>query len=240
MTSGRSPADELAAVFVRVSGLLLTTDTVNTALELLTSLARETFPASDGAGLTLLGPTGDRVSAAATDPRVEVADALQYELGQGPCLAAWDRRAVVRVDDVLRDDRWPEWGRAAAGVGVRSVLSAPMVAGSEGLGAMKVYASVPGAYGEREERLLTMFATQCAVMLANVRTAEDARRVSDRLKEVLRERDVIALGKGIVMARDGVDEQAAFLVLADEARRDRTTLRQAAERLVRSTTHDRR
>ncbi|GAA1348797.1 GAF and ANTAR domain-containing protein [Saccharothrix algeriensis] len=234
MESESLPTDELAAVFARVSGLLLSAETVNNGLALVTALAKESFAGTAGAGITLLDQAGDRVTAAATDAVVERADALQYELGQGPCLTAWEQRAVVRVDDLDREERWPDWVRAVAGVGLRSVLSAPLLLDGKLLGAMKVYASGPGAYGEREEHLLTMFATQAAILLDNLRTSEDARRVSDDLRRALRGRDVVALAKGVVMARDGVDERAAFLVLADLARRRGTTLRRACEHLVRS------
>ncbi|MBB5957977.1 GAF domain-containing protein [Saccharothrix tamanrassetensis] len=228
-------ADELAAVFVRVSGLLLSTETVNTALTQITALAKETFPGTVGAGITLLDPDGNRVTAAATDAVVERADHLQYELGQGPCLAAWEERTVVRIDDLDRDGRWPDWVQAMTGVGLRSALSAPMVVGEEAMGAMKVYSPEAGVYGEREEHLLTMFASQAGILLANMRTREDARRVSDDLREAMRGRDVITLAKGVIMARDGADERTAFLTLADTARQRRETLRQASEHLVQST-----
>ncbi len=235
--ASESPGDELAGVFVRVSGLLLSADTVNTALRLITASAKEAFPGAVGAGFTLSDPDGRRLTAAATDDVVARADALQYELGQGPCLTAWEERTVVRVDDLSREDRWPEWVREVSGTGLRASLSTAVVAGAEALGAMKVYASEPGAYGEREERLLAMFATQAAVLLANMRTAEDARRVSDRLKDALHGREVIALAKGIIICRDGADERTAFLVLADLAQRRRKTVRETAEDLVRSTIH---
>jgi GAF domain-containing protein len=232
--------DELAGVFARVSGLLLSTETVGTALKLITSLARQTVPGTAGAGITLLDPRGERVTAAATDAVVERADSLQYRLGRGPCLAAWEDRVVVRIDDLAADDRWPDWSGPTAALGLRSSLSAPLVAGSRSLGAMKVYARGPGAYGAREEHVLTLFASQAAVLLANARTAQDAERVSDRLRDGLREREVVTLAKGIIMARDGVDERAAFLALTDAARQQRTTLRQAAEQLTRSTVRRRR
>ncbi|WP_447002733.1 GAF and ANTAR domain-containing protein [Saccharothrix isguenensis] len=235
MASELSPGDELAAVFVRVSGLLLSRETVDTALRLITSSAKESLPGSAGAGITLMGPDGDRVTAAATDAVVERADALQYELGQGPCLTAWEQRTVVLIDDLEREDRWPEWIRAVAGAGLRSTLSAPLTAGAETLGALKVYGSRPGIHGEREEHLLTMFATQAAILLTNLRTSEDARRISDDLTDALRGRDAVAFAKGILMGRDGADERAAFLMLADMAQRRRRTLRDVAEDLVRST-----
>jgi GAF domain-containing protein len=233
-----SPAgDELAGAFVHASGLLLSAEAVRTALRLITSAAREVFPGTAGAGVTLSDPDGRRVTVAATDDVVARADALQYELDQGPCLTAWAERVVVRVDDVDREDRWPAWVEAVRGTGLRSALSAPVVAGARALGAMKVYASEPDAYGEREERLLTTFATQAAALLANMRTAEDARRVSDRLKDALQGREVIALAKGIIISRDGVDERGAFLALAELARQRRRTVRDTAEDLVRSTVH---
>lgn len=229
--------DELAGAFVHASGLLLSAEAVKTALLQITSSAKETFTGAAGAGITLSDPDGCRVTAAATDDVVARADALQYELDQGPCLTAWAEGVVVRVEDLDREDRWPRWVEAVRGTGLRSALSAPVVAGGRALGAMKVYASESDAYGEREERLLSLFATQAAVLLANVRTAEDARRISDRLKDALHGREVIALAKGIIISRDGADERGAFLALADLARRRRETVRETAEDLVRSTVH---
>jgi GAF domain-containing protein len=233
-------ADELTAMVARTSGLLLSADTVQTALELITATATETFPGSNGAGISLLDSEGRRTTAAATDAVVQQADALQYELGEGPCLTAWEERHVVRVDDLPADARWPSLARASGAVGVRSVLSAPLVAGSGSLGAIKVYAARPRAFGDREEPLLTMFATQAAILLANMRSAEDARRISDDLRDALRGREVITLAKGILMARERIDERAAFLTLTDTARREGRSVRQAAERIARSTVRRRR
>jgi AmiR/NasT family two-component response regulator len=120
------------------------------------------------------------------------------------------------------------------------VLSAPLVAGSGSLGAVKVYAEQPRMFGEREERLLTMFATQAAILLANMRSAEDARRISDTLKDALRGREVITLAKGVIMARQGVDARAAFLALADTAQQQGRTVRETAERIAESTVRRRR
>lgn len=239
MSSDAPVADELAGVFARVSGLLLSAETVDAALKLVTSLAVQTVPGTAGAGITLPDPRGGRVTTAATDAVVGRADASQYQLGRGPCLTAWQDRVVVRIDDLAEDDRWPDWARQAAGLGLRSSLSVPLVAGTQTLGALKVYAREPHAYGPWEEHVLTLFASQAAVLLANLRTARDAERVTERLRDSLRGREVVALAKGIIMARDGVDERAAFLTLTDVAARRRTTVRQAAERLARSTARHR-
>jgi GAF domain-containing protein len=221
-------ADELAAVFARMSGLLLSTETVNTVLELVTALAKEAVAGTDGAGVTLLDEHGDRVTTAVTDPVVAHADGLQYELDEGPCLTAWERRVLVRVDDLTRDDRWPRWAAAAVATGMRAVLSAPLVAGDEGLGAIKVYSRHPGAFDDKDEHLLTLFAAHAAVLVANVRSYEDARRVSDELRDSMRGRDLINIAKGVLMAREATDERTAFLLLTRMAREQGRPLREVA------------
>ncbi|WP_280449986.1 GAF and ANTAR domain-containing protein [Nocardia brasiliensis] len=155
-------------------------------------------------------------------------------------MTAWSDRVLVRIDDLATDERWPAWSRAAAELGLRASLSAPLVAGSHALGAIKVYAVQPDTFGVREENLLTMFSAQAAMLLAHVRAAEDAERVSAHIADGLRAREVVTLAKGIVMARDGVDERTAFLTLAHTARRQDTTVRQVAERLAGSTVTRRR
>lgn len=233
-------AEQIAAAFARMSGLFLTAETVETALSMITALAAAMVPHTAGAGLSLLDAHGARSSAAATDEIVLRADAVQYELGTGPCLTAWADHVVVRIDDLTTDERWPVWARSAAELGLRSTLNAPLVTGSRALGAVKVYSAEPAAYGPREEHIVAMFAAQAAMLLAHRAAATEAERVSGRIAESLRSRELVALAKGIVMARDGVDERAAFLSLATAAQRQRLTVLQVAERLAGSTARRRR
>jgi GAF domain-containing protein len=233
-------ADELAAVFVRMSGLLLSQETVNTALRLVTSLAVESIPGAIGAGVTLLDDQGRKATAAASDPLVERADGLQYELSEGPCLSAWVERVVFRVEDTALETRWPQWSRAAAALGMRAALSAPLAAGGTSLGAIKVYATEPNAFTERDEHLLTMYAAQAAILLANVQSYHNAQRLSDDLKDALHSRDLISMAKGILMEREATDEETAFAMLVSAAQRERKKLHEVGRALVRSTVRRRR
>ncbi|MFN2560185.1 MAG: GAF domain-containing protein [Jatrophihabitans sp.] len=233
-------ADELGTVFARMSGLLLSQETVGTALRLVTSLARETLPHSMGAGITLVDPAGHRTTAAGTDPIVKEADALQYELDEGPCLTAWREQSVVRVDDTATEQRWPHWTVQVVPLGMRAVLSAPLVAGENLLGAIKVYSDTAGAFDARDEFVLSMFAAQAAILVANMQSIEAARSLSDDLKSALRAREVIAMAKGVLMSRDGADEGTALTTLARLAAQRNTTLRDTAETTVRSALRERR
>jgi GAF domain-containing protein len=235
-----SPVDELSAVFARMSELLLSDETVDSAVRLVTGLAAETLTGSIGAGVSLLDEAGRRETTGASNELVVRADELQYELGEGPCLAAWAGRVLVRVDDTAVSTRWPRWARAAERLGLRASLSAPLVAGDRALGAIKVYATRPVAYDAAADHRLTMFAAQAAVFLGNAQSADAARRYSEELVDTLRSRDTISTAKGIVMAREGVDEDTAMAILVSRAQHSSRTLRETAQGLVRSTVRPRR
>jgi len=236
MADQRSLAGELTEVFARMSGLLLSHETVTTALDVVTALAAETIPDAEGCGITLRDPHGNRTTSGASNELVERADAMQYTLEEGPCLTAWRDRVVVRVDDTLDDDRWPRWCSDVQALGVRSALSAPLVAADDGLGAIKVYSTRAWAFDTRSEHLLTMFAAQAAVLLANVQSFDRARRMSDGLKASLRDRELVAMAKGMVMQRNGISEEQAFAVLVNEGHHQRRGLRAVAADLVASAT----
>ena len=233
-------AAELSVVFARMAGLLLSQETVQTSLQLITALAHDTIPTSFGSAVTLIDERGRRTTAATTHHPLEAADTLQYELNEGPCLTAWAHRSVVRIDDTRTESRWPRWCGAVQDLGVLSALSAPLVAGDLALGAMKVYSEQASAFGADAERRLSMFAPQAAVLLANMQSHQAATELSAGLKEALHSRDVIATAKGIVMARDGLTEEVAFQLLVGASQREHRKLRDVAQAIVAATARRRR
>lgn len=247
--SGAHPTDppavlpstaELAGVLAQMGGRLLSQETVDTALQLVTSLARATLPGTSGAGVTLVDERGRRTSAAATDALTEQADALQYELDEGPCATAWSTSSTVRMDDVTSEERWPRWTRAVAPLQVSSSLSTPLVSEGTTLGAIKVYGDRAGAYDARSEEILTMFAAQASTLIANVLTLDHAHRLSEQLREALRTRDAISTAKGIVLAQEGGSEEVAFARLVGLSQREGRKLREVAESVVQAASRRRR
>jgi GAF domain-containing protein len=232
-------ADELSAISARVAGLLLSEETVATALGLVSSLALDTVPGAVGAGVSIMDERGRR-SSGSTDARVQRADALQYELDEGPCLAATAGRQLVRVDDLTTDRRWPRWAAAVAPLGLRAAMSAPLVAGDTSLGALKVYAERPGTFDVSTERRLTMASAQAAILVANVQTRERARQLSEGLRQAVRTRDLVSTAKGVVMARHGVPEDVAFGMLVSRSGDEGGTLADVARAVVDSAVRRRR
>lgn len=224
--------DEMAAVYARMSGLLLSQETVQTMVELVTDLSTRAIANATGCAVSLMDERGRRTTTGSTDPAVATADDLQYELDEGPCMTAWREQVVVRVDDTASDVRWPRWAERAQALHVAAALSAPMQAGGESLGAMKVYSDRPGAFDDADEQLLVRFAAQAAIALANMQSLDSARQLSEGLKAALSTRDVIATARGVLMARDGVDEQTAFAMLVSVSQRENRTLRDVATDLL--------
>ena len=232
-------ADELAGVFARMSGLLLSEETVETSLALLSSLAHETVTGSCGAGVSVI-EGGRRTAAGSTDERVREADGLQYELDEGPCLAAADLRELVVVDDLHQERRWPRWAAAVVPLGLHAALSAPLVAGDTVLGAIKVYADQPGAFDARGRQLLALFSAQAALLVANLQSAERAKRLSDGMRQAVRDRDLVGMAKGVLIGRHGVDEDAALRMLVARSQQEGILLAGAARAVVDSAVRRRR
>jgi GAF domain-containing protein len=225
------PPVDLATALSQMAGLVLSRETVDTALELVTALAATATAGTLGSGVTVVDEHGKR-SRAASNQAVEQADALQYEFDEGPCLTAWRTRELVRIDDTSTDGRWPRWNEAAGRLGVRSVLSAPLLVGEESIGAMKVYCERPMNYGPHDEHVMRLLAGQAAILLANSRSLQTARRLSRQLTEALASRDAIARATGVLLAQGATGEQEAFATLAAAARQAGRPVQDVARALV--------
>ncbi|HEX2053436.1 MAG TPA: GAF and ANTAR domain-containing protein, partial [Actinomycetota bacterium] len=196
-------------------------------------LAHEVLPGTVGAGVTLIRE-GKKLSAAYSDDVVQKADALQYQLDEGPCLSAWAESSSFRIDDMRTETRWPRWTRAAAELGMRSTVSVPLFGGGLPLGAVKAYSMELAAYDETSEAVLSKFAVQAGIVLGNVLAAEEAERLSDSLKEALGSRQVIALAMGVLMERYAVGEAEAFTLLRKAAAEKGLGVRAMSEHIVKN------
>jgi len=108
---------------------------------------------------------------------------------------AWASGKPVLVNDVLSDQRWPEWSRAAAGLGLLSSVSAPLLAGESALGAVKLYGREASSFDRNNVSLLELFAAQATIFLTNVQARESARNISADLQDALAHREIIAVAK---------------------------------------------
>lgn len=88
-------------------------DDLEALLTDLVLVAAREIPGATHAGITVIGPAGD-TAWASTDAFVGEVDSAQHATGEGPCLAAaHGEPAVVRIDSMATERRWPRFAGEA-------------------------------------------------------------------------------------------------------------------------------
>ena len=222
---------ELIRNLNELHGLLLSEETLQSTLQRVAELACATIEGCDSAGVTIMERS--KVStAAATDDFTLKIDTDQYDNREGPCLQALSTQAVVAAPDIASDPRWPSFAAAATRDGLGAVLSLPLSARGEPIGALNLYSKEPNSFDEASEPIGTLFASQASVAISNAQVYTAAVRLSDQLKEAITTREVIGEAKGLLMAQEGVTEDEAFEMLKNVSQNQNVKLREIAQKLV--------
>ncbi len=99
-----------------------------------------------GAGLMLV--TGGRSlgCVGVSDPVTATVEQIEFTLGEGPCLAAYEAKAAVFDPDLADEssDQWPEFKRGALAAGIRAAFGFPLLVDWICIGALNLYHDVSG------------------------------------------------------------------------------------------------
>ena len=100
----------------------------------------------NGAGVMLMSGDIPRGSLCSTDEVSQLIEELQYTLGEGPCVDAYQQDQVVAEPDLAGPvtRRWPAFTPPAVRAGARAVFGFPLRAGTVRLGALNLYRDWPG------------------------------------------------------------------------------------------------
>jgi transcriptional regulator with GAF, ATPase, and Fis domain len=141
---------------------------------------------------------------------------------------------VVRIDDMSEAaSEYPEFADSARQHGVRSLLSLPLVAGGEGLGALNLYAGVDRGFSDADLSLGVELASTASAVLANSSAYWGALELSEQLSQAMASRALIEQAKGMVMASSpGIGPDEAFAILRQASQRENVKLREVARRIV--------
>jgi GAF domain-containing protein len=223
--TGRAEFDNLALQLSQLARALQEEPDVSRTLDEMVAAAVDTVPGAQMAGLMVVQRRGQIETRAATDEVVRQVDQLQFDTGQGPCLAAIVTERTVRLSDTLSEERWPEFGRGAAGLGVRSMLSFQLYVQQDNLGALNLYAKEPDAFTDESEHVGLLFAAHAAVAMI------DAQQI-EQLAHAVTIRELIGQAKGILMERHKLTADQAFLLLVRASQRTNTKLVDVARHLT--------
>jgi GAF domain len=99
-----------------------------------------------GSGIMLMSGDVPRGSLCATDDVSHLIEELQYSLGEGPCVEAYEEDHVVLEPDLAEPTtpRWLAFSSPALQAGARAVFAFPLRVGSVRLGALDLYRDQPG------------------------------------------------------------------------------------------------
>jgi transcriptional regulator with GAF, ATPase, and Fis domain len=201
------------------------------ALHELTQSAAEAMPGAQHAGISIAARSGKVRTASATDRYPVLLDEIQQRHAQGPCLsAAWEHH-TMRIDDMMREDRWPAYCRDAVEESpIRSVMSFQLFAHHNSMGALNFYAEHPNAFDDEAAELGLILATHTAIAWNMVRRDE-------QFRSALASRDIIGQAKGMIMERFKIDAVQAFELLKRLSQSSNTPLTAVARQLVESEHH---
>jgi GAF domain-containing protein len=217
---------------IALAGILVAEQSLEKTLGQVLDLACAALSCGDDGGVTLLDREGPR-TAVATSEAARRVDSFQYEADTGgPCVDAYRRQQVLRIDSTSDDPRWPEFAMAAATAGIRSTLSLPLVVAGDGLGALNIYCHEEKGFSEADEALAMTFASYASVALANARVYWRTQRLADQLEQALSTRGVIEQAKGIIIAEQGCSADEAFQLLVNASQRSHMKLHDLAADLV--------
>jgi hypothetical protein len=95
----------------------------------------------DGAGVMLMSGDIPRGSLCTTNAVSHLIEELQYTLGEGPCVDAYQQNQVVAEPDLAEPaaSRWLAFTPPALAAGVRAIFGYPLRVGTVRLGALNLY-----------------------------------------------------------------------------------------------------
>ena len=189
------------------------------------------IPGADGAGLTLM-EAGHADTIVASAPFVSEVDAIQYGIGEGPCITAAAEARTMRSGSLDADPLWPRFGPRVGRLGVHSALSLPLLTADGVLGAMNVYAHAPDAFDDHAAALGELFAVPAAIAVQNAQVLAQAKRLATQLQTALTNRAVIDQAIGILISRIGCGAEEAFDRLRQISQSENQKLHTVAQSVV--------
>lgn len=187
-----------------------------------------------GAGIMLMSGDIARGSICTTDPVSALIEDLQYLLGEGPCVDAYQSDQPVASPDLARDPegRWVAFCGPAVEAGARAVFGFPLQIGAIRLGALNLYRDRPGPLTDDQHAdalVLAEIAAQ-AVLLLQAEAAPG--ELAEELERAADFRYVVHQASGMVAAQLGISVSQALVRLRAQAFAEGRPLQHLAQDIV--------
>jgi GAF domain-containing protein len=166
---------------------------------------------------------------------VEKVEEVQYNLGEGPCLDAFNTRQPVVIPDLAAGDqhRWPGFREGALAEGIRAAFGFPILIGSVCIGALNLYQRRSGPLSDDQ------FADALAVAHIAGRTVLDWQSVAGegslarQLEHLPANRAVVHQATGMVSVQASIPVNDALALLRASAFSSNRPIHEVATDVVR-------
>ena len=187
----------------------------------------------DGIGLMLADTQGRLCAAGGSNAAILAFLRAQEHTVKGPCVHAYLLERSVQARSLDGDGRWPQLADAAAVHAVGAALATPIGLYGGPVGACLLVSAGPRAWTDADQLAAEAYASVLAAMLELAAEAQRGSGLTRRLQDQLHGQAVVEQAKGALMARRGIDADAAALQLRQLARRSGRPMAEVAASLLR-------
>jgi GAF domain-containing protein len=168
-----------------------------------------------GAGVMLMSGDIPRGSLCSSDPVSHLIEDLQYTLGEGPCVEAYQQDKVVIEPDLDGSvgGRWPAFSPPALQAGVRAVFGFPLRVGTVRLGALNLYRNEPGPLTSDQHADALVVAQVAARWVLEAQAGAPPDKVAQELEVSADFHFAVHNAAGIVSVQAGISVAEALIRL---------------------------
>jgi hypothetical protein len=227
---------------------------VNRRLRILSLLGGEEHPGAEtkrlcevcaevtgatGAGIMLMDGDVSRGSVCTTNDVSARIEQLQYDLGEGPCIDAYNADQPIDEPDLAHPEtpRWLAFSGPAIAAGVGSIFGYPLRVGAVRLGALNLYRDRPGPLGVEEHADALVMADIAAQAVLLLQAGAPAGSVAAEIEAGAEFQYVVHQAAGMVAVQLDITVGQALIRLRAHAYRVGRPLTEIARDVVARTMH---
>jgi hypothetical protein len=218
----------VAQAFAELARVVHERPDLDSVCESVVSAATLLVPGCDHASI-MLREHGRYRTAAASDGVAERVDALERELGTGPCVDAIEDDSYHLDADIRTHCEWPALAeRVLAETPVRGMAGYRLLVDGRKSGALNLFSDQAGALTSDSASAGLVLASFASVALGGSSRHEEARTLADGLAS----NREIGMAVGLLMAAHGLSAQEAFATLRKASSQMNRKLSAIARELV--------
>lgn len=224
----------LDAVYDAVEAMMARPRELTEGLVEVVALIARSLTRADGAGVALMQGSEVLVRVASST-LVDKADAVQYGLGEGPCLSAVAEGRAIRTGSLTEHlTRWPRFATIVQRLGIGSMLSLPLLVQTEVIGSINIYAVRGDGFSQLDAESGERLALPVAAAIRSAQATRNVDHLEVQMHETLASKAAVTAAVAMLAERDQVARDAALQSLSRLAGERHESLLDTAAAVLRS------